>query len=110
MGFRQLEPNEIKRPLEPIAYAPAALRERLEKLGLQFAEDHDPGLPSPSQAAAIELDNSSQFAFEHFYSYGERLVGIRARPGALSPAEKLRELQDALGLHDIPVAHVEPKW
>jgi hypothetical protein len=108
--LRQLGSDEIQRPLEPIAEVRVVVRTRLENLGVIFVEDDDPGLPSPSQTAAIELANGSQFAFEHFYAFEDCGLVVRATPGAVTPRERLAELQVELGFGADDVCVIHDAW
>jgi hypothetical protein len=108
--IRQIAQHEVLRPLEPIAEVASTLRDRLEALGVNFVEDDDPGLPSPSQTAAIELGDGTQFAFEHFYDYGERLIVVRARPGSVPPRRRLQDLQAELDFGDGDILAVAETW
>ena len=109
-SVRQLEWDEIRRPLLPVADARSVVRDQLERLGIRFEEDDDPGLPSPAQSAAIQLEDGVQFAFEHHYTYGERRVTIHAEPGTPRPVDRLRELQRALHIDDGDIAEVAQAW
>lgn len=57
--MRQIEDAEIRRPLVPIGEASSRLRQRLESIGVVFRPDDDPGLPGPSDTAAIELSTGT---------------------------------------------------
>jgi hypothetical protein len=87
-----------------------AVRGRLEDAGVEFADDPDPGLPSPSQFAEIELDSGLQFAFEHFHMYSPGEMTVRSEPGSASPAERMDVLREELGLDASDVTYVEPDW
>jgi hypothetical protein len=109
--MHQLRFDEVRRPLEPVGEVAASVRTRLEGAGIVFVEDDDPGLPAPSQTAAVELESGSQFAFEHFYAYGNgTIVVVRAQPGAMSPRDRLRELQEEIGLRDDEILAVTERW
>jgi len=104
------ESAELHRPLEPSGQVVVAVRGRLESLGIEFEEDPDPGLPSPSQWAAIELESGVQFAFEHFYMYSPDQLTVRSEPGSVSPAERMEVMRQALELDERDVTWIEPQW
>lgn len=107
---RQLALDEVRRPLDPIAEVRTTVRAKLEARGIAFEEDEDPGLPGPSQTAAVELANGSQFAFEHFYDLEDCGVVVRAKPGTLTPRERLAELQRELGFDPDEVCVIHQHW
>jgi len=106
---RAISLAEVRRPLDPIAEVAPVVRARLEALGIAFVEDDDPGLPGPSQTAALELTSGAQFAFEHFYAHPASFIAVRAERGA-SPAGTPRGARDApsdvLTLHGSGVARI----
>ena len=102
--MRQLTRTEFRRPLDPIAAVSGALRGRLEALGVVFGEDDDPGLPSRSQTAAVELAMGVQFAFEHFFDYGDGDITIRSEHGA-TPQTRLAQLRAI-----VPIAAAEIRY
>jgi hypothetical protein len=99
---RQISVAEVRRPLEPIAEVAHDVRVRLEAIGIAFVEDDDPGLPGPSQTAAVELASGLQFAFEHFYTHQASSVTVRAELGA-SPPRRLDELRAEFAIESVEV-------
>jgi hypothetical protein len=102
--------SNVHRPLEPIGEVTAAIRDLLERSGIDFKEDPDPGLPSPCTSTAIELSSGVQYAFEHFYIVQRDQLTVRSEPGGKSPARRMEDLRLVLGFAESEVMYVEPDW
>jgi hypothetical protein len=106
--IRQLREEEVRPPLLPAGEATSILRSKLEARGVAFRPDSDPGAPGPNVWAAVELEDGTQFAFEHFYN--EDFVSVRAQPDAMSPAQRLDELRTALDFAEDAILTVFEHW
>jgi hypothetical protein len=108
--MRQIEDSQIRRPLLPIAEASSRIRELVERFGIAFRADDDPGLPSPADTAAVELASGTQFAFEHFHGHPEDLVVVWAERGSGMPADRVAELMQGADLDPADIKRIEDSW
>jgi hypothetical protein len=108
--IRQIDDAEIRRPLVPIGEASSRLRHRLETAGVVFRPDDDPGLPGPSDTAAVELSSGTQFAFEHHHAHPEDFVLVRSERGSGGPAGRIDELVRLAGIDRADIRRTEDNW
>jgi hypothetical protein len=108
--LRQIDDIVIRRPLVPIGEASSRLRQRLERLGVVFHPDDDPGLPGPTDTAVVELFSGTQFAFEHHHAHPGDFVLVLSERGSERPADRMDELVRTAGVDPIDIERTEDSW
>jgi hypothetical protein len=108
--LRQLSRRDVRGWFEPAADLAPPARSAAERAGITFAEEREFDNPGPTQWAAVELEDGSQYLLVHHYAHPDSFVELRARPGSWTPREAAERFAGALGLEPEAILHVQLGW
>lgn len=109
--MRQLEGDELNGPFEGAVAVHGVLRTRLQEQGIVFIEETEHDVPGPTDWAAIELDDGSQYLLVHPTSDGaDGYLYVRARVQALSPHDTAQPFLEWLGVAPEDILFFYEDW
>ena len=94
--MRQIPRNELVGVFDDIAQLRQNERSRLDELGIVFAEQTDSDEAGPTNWAAVELNDQTQFLLVEHHAHPEQFIDVRGQLNRGDPRELAARFAEAI--------------
>ena len=97
-SLHELHDDQLHGPFETVAQLAKSARPTIEGNGVRLIERTEHDEAGPIRAAAVELDDGSQFLVVEHFAHPDQFMELRAQPGRGTPRESTDRFARAAGL------------